>query len=61
MRPHDATWLAEQDADYSTLICPRGVVTCVPNYGCQELVVAFARAICEALGFKLNEELQWTS
>lgn len=48
--PFDATYLAEEGADYSTFIAPGHVLTCVPNgpVGCQEIVGAFGKAILEA-------------
>lgn len=39
---------AEGNADYSTLIAPGHVLTCVPNTNHQVFVGAFARAVLEA-------------
>lgn len=44
----NATQVAEHGRDWSTLLC-RGVIVCVPNYGGQELVQAFGRAILAEL------------
>ena len=48
MRPGDALWLAEEHADFSTLIAPGHVLTCVPNTDHQVYVGAFGRAVLEA-------------
>ena len=42
------THLAEGDADFSTLIGPGHVLTCVPNTFQQMYVGAFARAVLQA-------------
>ena len=48
VRPGDALALAEERADYSTLVGPGHVLTCVPNTDHQMYVGAFGRAVIEA-------------